>query len=47
MDKIAKNSKTYSKLLKDAGITENDVLIIWDTFSLYIRQELSKKKGIN
>ena len=47
MDKIAKCSKTYSKLLKSANINEDDVMIIWDTLSLYIREELSKKRGVN
>ena len=45
MDKIAKASKTYSTLLKKADITECDVMVIWDTMSLYIREELSKKRG--
>lgn len=45
MDKIASCSKTYSKLLKSANINEDDVMIIWDTLSLYIREELSKKRG--
>ncbi len=45
MDKIARSSKTYSKLLKSADITETDVMIIWDTASLFIRDELSKKRG--
>ena len=47
MDKIARSSKTYSKLLKQADINENDVMIIWDTASLYIREELSRKRGKN
>ena len=45
MDKIARSSKTYSKLLKQADINESDVMIIWDTASLYIREELSRKRG--
>jgi uncharacterized membrane protein len=45
MDKIAQSSKNYSKLLKKADINDNDVMIIWDTLSLYIRDELSKKRG--
>ena len=45
MERIAKYN-AQSSLLRKAGITENDVLKIWDALALYLRDEMSKKKGI-
>ena len=46
MEKIARQSKLQSKLLQNASINEEDVLKIWETLSFYIRDELSRKKGV-
>lgn len=46
MDKVAKRSSAKSKLLSDAGIGEKDVLTIWDALSRYIRDEMSRKRGV-
>ena len=45
MNKIAKKN-VESALLKKANIKESDVLIIWDALAYWIRDEMSKKKGI-
>jgi nucleoid DNA-binding protein len=44
MNKIAKYIE--SPLLKKACIKESDVLIIWDALAYYIRDEMSRKRGI-
>ena len=46
MEKVARHSKTQSKLLQNALINEEDVMKIWDALSHYLRDELAKKKGI-
>ena len=46
MEKIARRSTMQSHLLKKAAITDADVLIIWDALAFFIRDELSKKKGV-
>lgn len=46
MEKIVKQSRLQSKLLSQSGINDNDVLIIWEAMSYYIRDEMSRKRGI-
>lgn len=46
MEQIAKQKIVQSSILKKAGINESDVIRIWDALSLYLRDEMSKKKGI-
>ena len=45
MEKIAKYN-VGSPLLKKAAIQESDVFIIWDALAYYIREEMSKKRGL-
>jgi nucleoid DNA-binding protein len=45
-NKIAKQSRVQSILLRRANIEEQDVMLIWEALSLYIRGELSKKVGV-
>ena len=46
-NKIAKQSRVQSLLLRKANIEEQDVMLIWEALSLYIRDEMSKKVGVN
>jgi len=46
MEQIARQKIAQSTVLKKAGINESDVVKIWDALSLYLRDEMSKKKGI-
>ena len=46
MEIISTRKMAESSVLKKAGITESDVNKIWDALSLYLRDEMSKKKGI-
>jgi nucleoid DNA-binding protein len=46
-NQIAKQSRVQSILLRKANIEEQDVMLIWEALSLYIRDEMSKKVGVN
>jgi nucleoid DNA-binding protein len=46
MDKIVKRSILQSKVLANSNISDSDVLIIWDAMCYYIRDEMSRKRGV-
>ena len=46
MNRIAAESRTQSDLLRQASVEERDILKIWSAMSRFIKNELSRRRGV-